>query len=351
LAEDAADFDAMDAGPVWRKPRRRRNPLLRLLGFGVSSVYLLIKLLVLAALVFCLAGGASYFIVQRMIEGKEIVAPAVQGYSLEDAAIQLNKSAPELSLKVDGTKYSEMVNDGAIISQYPPAGSRVKAGSAVRVVISKGNSKVNCPNVEGMNYLEAGIALRKAGLKEGNKSFLFDPQVKKDCVVKQDPPAAAELERQTAVNLLVSKGKQPVTLRMPNLVSPPHSRIEAIAKLRNMGLQSPEISEEALAAADNEMVIRQNPAPGSVVTPDDPISITIVNNLGMPSAPVSEDPLPAAPAAEEPDTSESVTPPALPPADTALPEVHGKVESIPESGLPAREGGEPLPQPREGVME
>ena len=266
-------------------PRRRRNPLLVVLGHGFSAIFLIGKIVVLGALVFTATAAVSYLVVQREIKGKEMQAPNLAGLTVPEALTKLSKSAPELAMKLDGMEYSNLVNEGEIISQVPLAGSKIKAGSPLRIRVSKGNSKVSCPNVQETNYQEAGIALRRAGLKEGNISLDFDPKVKKDFVIAQDPSPGAELDRQTPVNLLVSKGIPAQVIRMPDLTD--KTAQEAGDVLRNAGLQMPGVLETAIPGKDNGLIVEQSPAPGSIVTPETTTTVTVVNNLGVaePAAP------------------------------------------------------------------
>ena len=72
------------------------------------------------------------------IKKTEIPAPNIAGYRVEKAIALLHEKGLDLSLKIEKLEYSNLVEEGEIISQYPRAGTFVKSGTELRgLLVSK----------------------------------------------------------------------------------------------------------------------------------------------------------------------------------------------------------------------
>lgn len=321
--ETAGTAPRQEEPPRRKSKHKRRNPIVAFFKGLTNFTLLLIALALLGTVVFVVTAGASYYIVRRQITGSDETAPNLLGMSMADALRSLNKSASSLSIKLDGEEPSEMVKEGEITSQVPPANSRVKAGSSIRVKVSKGNTVVQCPNLLDMNYQDAIIKLHETGLRDDSATRTVpNARVKKDCVVQQDPPAGSELQRQTVVKLLISSGPPKATIRMPDLVN--STQIEAGQILQTLGLQPPKVTEVARPGTDNGVIVDQKPAANSTVSPEDPISVTVVSNLGVETPEPTPEPQPTIETSVPSLPSDGPAPqpvtPATPPDPSALPQ-------------------------------
>ena len=96
----------------------------------------------------------------------EVVMPNVVGMTKEEAQKAIEEA--KLVFEVEKEEYSKDVEEGKVISQDPTYMERfnkVKQGSTVKVVISKGQEKTVVPKVVGMKEDEAVKALETAKLK------------------------------------------------------------------------------------------------------------------------------------------------------------------------------------------
>lgn len=287
------DYD-QDLPDNWRPTRRRRNPIVAFFAWCFGSFYLLFRIIFLGALVFALTAAASYVVVRHQIKGKEVVVPNLAGYSVLEALSLLQKDTPELALKLDAMEFNSMVNQGEIISTFPPPGSKVKASSTLRVKVSKGNTMVTCPNLVGIPLQDAELALRQAGLTEGTRIYQADRKVKRDHIISQDPEGGAEVSKQAPVNLVISQGPAAPVIQMPNLLAPPQAVDGAKDLLRGLGLQMPQVLEMPSRGVADGTVILQSPGPGSPVKASDSITITVAKNpdsssLSLPEMEIDED--------------------------------------------------------------
>lgn len=90
-----------------------------------------------------------------------VVVPELKGWLYADRQTQLG-ALFNFSLKYE---YSEDFEEGQIISQYPESGEKVRKGSTISVVVSKGPKSIKLINVVGLQYNEAKTKLEEIGFK------------------------------------------------------------------------------------------------------------------------------------------------------------------------------------------
>ncbi len=101
------------------------------------------------------------------------------------------------------TRYSQAAS-GIAIAQSPSAGTRVKDGSTVGVVLSAGPPPVRVPGVVGQSSASAESVLANAGLRYG-VTLVPAPGSAAGAVLKQSPGPAATIPRGSTVALSVSE--------------------------------------------------------------------------------------------------------------------------------------------------
>lgn len=142
--------------------------------------------------------------------GKEMTSvPNVVNYEDSQATTLLE----EAGLKVThGYAYDDNVEKDHVISSDPVAGTEVEEGSTVKIIISNGKEqkKVVVPNLEGMS--EAGAAAKLTELNlVGAPTYEYSDTVKEGQVISQDPVVNTEVDEQSTVSYVVSKGQEKVT--------------------------------------------------------------------------------------------------------------------------------------------
>lgn len=191
---------------------------------------------------------------------------------------------------------SETVPKGRVIRQDPAANFKAPAGSTVNLVISSGPALLKVPNTVGKPQLDAEIAIKNTCvvgsttqcLKVGPITFQTSETVAPGSVIRQDPPAEASVGLGTAVNLVISSGRNPTTV--PSVVGLPL----AAAKTAIEGTCSPapavclKVGAVTLAtssAVPAGSVIGQNPAGGSQVAPGTTVNLVISSGVEAPINP------------------------------------------------------------------
>lgn len=247
--------------------------------------WLIIKTLFLAALVFSLVAAGAFYLAQQNFERAEVDVPNIAGLNVEKAMELLHREGQkltqgkELALKIEGMEFSDLASEGEIIGQFPRSGSRVKAGSIIRVRVSKGSTEVPCPDMRGLNHQDAWIQLRKVDLEQGLRTDFYDAEVSKGLVLSQDPAPGTLLSRGAKVNLLVSSGPETPKVLMPRLEGLPVP--EAEARLAVLGLRISTAHDEPSLGRASGTILRHDPKAGMPVAANTAISVTIVRNLDM----------------------------------------------------------------------
>ncbi|GHB31373.1 serine/threonine protein kinase [Streptomyces viridiviolaceus] len=164
-------------------------------------------------------------------DGPETVKlPDVQGYRLDRARTLLEEDGLEPGMVTRA--FSEDVPRGFVVSTDPNAGTKVRAGSAVALVVSKGRP-VDVPDVTGDDLADAKAELAEAGLKVKVATERVDSEYDAGRVARQRPDAGSRAAEGDTVTLTVSKG--PEMIEVPDVVG--DSVDDAKRKLQDAGFQ------------------------------------------------------------------------------------------------------------------
>lgn len=108
-------------------------------------------------------------------------------------------------------EYDDEVEAGKIISQTPSGATKAAKGSTVTIVVSKGKEvKVaTVPDLKKKTVTEAESALSEVKLKLGNVTQEYSDTIAEGKVIRQSIAAGTEVKEETAVDITISKGKEP----------------------------------------------------------------------------------------------------------------------------------------------
>lgn len=165
------------------------------------------------------------------------------------------------------TSYSLTGKRGTVIAQTPAAGSRVREGSKVDVVISRGVNRVEMPDAVGKAFTDVRKPLDEAGV-EVKVDRRPTEDVAKGVVISQEPGPGVLVTGEDTASFAVSDG--PAKRAVPDVSG---LSIEGAAfQLGKAGLTIGVITPTDDAAAVIGSVLRTDPAAGAVVARD-----TVVN--------------------------------------------------------------------------
>jgi eukaryotic-like serine/threonine-protein kinase len=205
------------------------------------------------------------------IHGHEVAVPDLVGKNPAVARIIAEQSG--LDLNVERQYYSATVPEGKILSQLPPAGSKVRQGWQVRVAESLGPQRVAIPNVIGQSERAANINIHRRGLDVGTIAQVQLTDAQDGQILAQAPPPNASGVSDPKISLLIAAPSQPQALVMPSFVGQPLGTVsqtvqDAGLRLGNVTTAPP--PEGSLATtlpqpSPASMIVSQNPAAGEKV--------------------------------------------------------------------------------------
>jgi beta-lactam-binding protein with PASTA domain len=224
--------------------------------------------LVLLALVLLVVALVSALTAMRLaIHGHEVAVPDLVGQS--PAAARLIVEHSGLELNVERQYYSPAVPEGRILSQLPPAGSRVRRGWEVRVAESLGPQRVAIPNVIGQSERAANINIRRRGLDVGAIAQMQMPDAPDGQILSQAPPPNASGVSAPRISLLVAAPSSAQALVMPSFVGQPLGSVTKT--VQDAGLRvglvtmAPPREGSTSSPSPASMIVSQNPAAGEKV--------------------------------------------------------------------------------------
>jgi beta-lactam-binding protein with PASTA domain len=218
-----------------------------------------------AALILLVAAAV---VAALLLHTSEVTVPSVTGESQTAAVLRLQRAGltPALAQASSAT-----VPSGTVASQSPRAGSEVKHGSRVSVVVSSGPESLPMPKVVGLRSEQALAKLRAAGLQPSTQSQP-SAKVPAGTVISTVPSAGTDLQRGSGVVVVLSSGPQQVSV--PELTG--ETQAEAKAALDAAGLKLGTLTHQTATAGQSAgTVLSQSPAAGTQLQTGQPVSLVV----------------------------------------------------------------------------
>ncbi|MDQ6687708.1 MAG: Stk1 family PASTA domain-containing Ser/Thr kinase [Actinomycetota bacterium] len=228
--------------------RRRRGPLILL-------ALLLLTLIALAA-VFgprLISGAPNQISVPRVVR-------------MSQAAAERTLIDNKLRVGTVGHAASASVPKGQVISQNPPTGKLVNAGSAVNLIVSDGKPAVTLPDVKGENKDTAAALLR--GMNLNVKLVKRPSDQTADNVIAMTPPAHQQVAAGALVTLFYSAGPNTV----PAVVG--KTDAQATALITGAGFRVNRIFDSTTKATKGT-VLQQGPKAGQPANHGSTVTIVV----------------------------------------------------------------------------
>jgi eukaryotic-like serine/threonine-protein kinase len=152
--------------------------------------------------------------VQRGTRIRLFVSSGPEQVSVPDV-VGLSRSSAESEIEDSGLKAAIEEQDSdkpkdEVISQSPPAGTRLDHGERVTITISRGEAKVDVPDVEGLPAADAARVLRSAGLHPASRTRTVDNQEDNGVVVEQRPAGGSQAKKGSSVVIVVGRFQESV---------------------------------------------------------------------------------------------------------------------------------------------
>lgn len=165
----------------------------------------------------------------------------------------------------------------SVVDQHPAPGSRVRIGSVITLVVSKGPQPTQVPNFVGMPIDAAQTAARRLGLVIDSNEQVAIPGETANTVASQDPPAGQPVQPGTvihvAVNVFAANVAQPPAggTVVPDVIGAQYDN--AVATLQQAGFSvSVQFSVQPTV---NGTIIGENPAGDAQAPTDSRVSVTL----------------------------------------------------------------------------
>jgi len=196
--------------------------------------------------------------------GRYVPVPSVAGLSQAAAVSSLRSDG--FTARVGPTVHSNTVPAGDVVS-YTPSGKADK-GATVTLTMSSGPVMIKIPSIAGRSFTAAVALLRKDGLTvSGQPQNVGQNGVAVGSVVGTNPPAGTSWPANKAVFVEVVAGPP-----VPNLVGQNAESVqENWAAPNGVTLVTKTVTNSQPAGT----IVAQSPAPGSVLTANETVTITV----------------------------------------------------------------------------
>ncbi|MGE7389229.1 Stk1 family PASTA domain-containing Ser/Thr kinase [Streptomyces sp. NPDC004126] len=222
-------------------------------------------LLVIAAVLLVLGIGGGVWYINS---GQFTKVPNLLGKTEAQARDEL--SAAGLGVEKVDRKFSEAFERGTVMETSPGGGKQIRGNGAVALTVSRGPEVVSVPDLKGRSLEEAKEELTKAGLAPGIVSQAFSQDVAQGSVISTDPAGGQKRAPDSAVALLVSKGRP---VQVPSVTG--KSADQARAALEAVGLKVETAPEQVNSPSPAGTVANQSAAAGTQAAAGDTVTLTL----------------------------------------------------------------------------
>ena len=210
--------------------------------------------------------------------GEQTLVPEVRGKELTEALLELQVKElyPRLQLR-----YSQSSRDrGLVLEQDPQAGTIVKAGRRVRLVVSQGVMINRVENYVGRNVDDVRVDLLAFTAASGSPLLTLKEPVMYDfspaapgTVLIQKPEPGADISGPMNLEFVVSRGLENSLVTVPQLAGLALS--PALEQLARLDIAFEFSLREIREGEKGETVVYQNPPAGASVTSNALLSLVV----------------------------------------------------------------------------
>ncbi|MFI6150161.1 Stk1 family PASTA domain-containing Ser/Thr kinase [Streptomyces sp. NPDC051109] len=187
-----------------------------------------------------------------------------------EAQAKSDLSAAGLGVKRVDRRFSDSFDRGTVMNSDPESGKRIRGNGAVVLTVSRGPEVVVVPDVKGRPLEDAKAELTKSGLAPGMVTQAFSQDVAQGSVVSTDPTGGQKRSPDTAVAIVVSKGRP---VQVANVVGRPLD--QARAALQDLGLKVETAAEQVNSPFPAGTVANQSIGAGAQAATGDTVTLTV----------------------------------------------------------------------------
>lgn len=263
-------------------------------GYVANHLRLFISM-ALGLLVFVgIIAAAIFFIAVRGEE--QTMVPDVRGKELSDAMLELQ--VKELYPRIQLRYSQSSLDKGFILEQEPRAGTIVKAGRRIRLVVSRGVMINRVENYMGRNVDEVRMDIQTLLASGGTggissalplitlrEPFMYEYSSEPPgTVLQQRPEAGTEISGPITLELVVSRGMENAMLAVPQLAG--LSISDALEQIGRSGVDFVFSVRPPREREKGETVVFQDPQGNAQAPADTLVRITVTSPTEMESGEV-----------------------------------------------------------------
>ena len=223
--------------------------------------------IVLVVLLLVVAGVGGHWWWTEYGPGSYLTMPETTGRTLTD--VQADLDALGLHSQVE-EEFSDDVETGSVTRSDPEGGSSIHKRAQVQLYVSKGVDMKTVPELTGKSQDEAQRSLTEAGLAVGAVTDAYSEDVPQGQIISQSVAAGTSLAHDSAVDIVLSKGRQPLTV--PTLSG--LSASAAKSAIEDLGLVAAPTDAYSDTVAEGQ-VISQQTREGSTLHRGDSVAYTV----------------------------------------------------------------------------
>lgn len=220
------------------------------------------KKIMLVGILIALIVGIGVSVYQML---DKISVPNVVNITIKEAKKRTNNN---LKIVQASRVYSNKIKKGNIVSQNIKAGTKLRKGEKLSVVVSKG-AQITVPNTLTMNKDAAQKILKSHKLRVSMQEE-YSTKVKKNYIISQSIKMGQKVDEGTVIKVVVSKGIEQV--KVPKVVG--KSKTVAIKQLKVRGLRYTIISDYSMNIKEGK-IISQNIRAGKNVNKGEKIRLVV----------------------------------------------------------------------------
>ncbi|SHJ95216.1 Stk1 family PASTA domain-containing Ser/Thr kinase [Paramaledivibacter caminithermalis] len=140
---------------------------------------------------------------------RTVYVPEIIHKEIDEARVELDNN--DLILGNIEYEYNDLPI-GIIIQQEPKAGTEIKEGASVNIIVSQGREIKTflMPNMVGKNIKDAKETAKDLGIILKNINYEFSDEYEKDLVISQNISPGTEIKENSVFNVVVSKGPEKI---------------------------------------------------------------------------------------------------------------------------------------------
>ena len=224
-------------------------------------------------LIVGIMAAVTFFVLPSFNKPQRVVVPSVLGQTVDKATAILEDK--NLAILLAGEEASDTYTPGTIMRQTPNGEKVVEPGTVINVVVAKQKEvieEVVVPNLKGEESANAQSILSEMDLDVALE-WEYSDELDRSKVISHTPEAGVRVKKGDTVTLVLSKGKEVVLVKVPNLYN--LTLDEAKAKLNEVGLRFGQTVEENSDTVEQGKVMKQSIAENQEIEQGEIVDIVI----------------------------------------------------------------------------